>query len=561
MKSITQNQLIKLCESLECYLANPNEPNNANGFNHILTADENELPPEFLLENLHSWGFCDYLVPCAFGGKLNDLQSLYLLVKCISRRDVTAAILRGLSFFSALPVFLAGNEPQKKLMARYLAQGKIGCIALTEKDTGSDLSAIATYAKPSQDGWLLNGSKWSINHARKSNTATILARTSLTKTPLSLSLFLLDKPTLMNGFKAQPRLPLHGARGLDVSGFQLNDVEIAHDSIIGKKGQGLLIIYRTLQVSRTLCASMSIGAADSCLRMAVSFSQKRRLYGKSAYDIQAVKQRLSESYVLLLAADSLAIAVTRAASIYPNRLSLWSSMVKFFAPKTCEFIIEQTALVIGARGFIRTGEFALFQKFRRDNQLIGLFDGSSEVNLNIIANHLVSQTKKREQQNITEKTHTIFDLTQALPAILLDKLVAFSKEHDVLAQEHVIKGKLTDSHGKLIKRLKNLVARILELNQQGDFDGQDLATMRLAEDYCWLVAGLCAINFFYYSASSLAKSLEDSAWLELLITLILRRFEPDLIIENSLYETVSSMLEKTVNSKSMLSILPINIAR
>lgn len=513
-------------------------------YHDILNSDEQEELPWDFLNKIHACGYTDFLIPTQYGGKLDNLYQLYLLTKSIAKRDVTSAIVRGLAYFSAIPIWIAGNETQIKWTTEQIKAGEVGSIALTEFDHGSDIGANETTALIDNNQLVINGSKWAINHAKFCYSSVLLVRTAKQASPLAYSLVLMDKSKVTSGLQYTDRLFTHGARGLEISGFTFDNMSLPTDCFVGEKGQGLALTYKTLQISRTLCSAISSGASENALAMAIDFAQERKLYGKSIIHIPVVMQRLTESYARHCIADILAYCITRAASLYPDRLSLWSGMVKFFVPECAITTIEDCATILGARGFIRSGKYALFQKVRRDNQLVSLFDGSSEVNLTLIAGHLLQQAQKRTQA--CDETHNtaIYQLDKDIPEFNYQKSVSFCSKIDVLSLPIARDSEVQPYIERLYYLLSQLDEKVITLHNRGQFDIQSLEAMRLSEDYCWIISGLCALRFWLLNPDY--KTYKPI--IELSLKMIEKRFSPALSIDMSLYQSVMTLM---INSRSL----------
>jgi alkylation response protein AidB-like acyl-CoA dehydrogenase len=322
------------------------------------------------------------------GGRLRALDELLLLGQLVARRDLTLAIATGQSLLGALPVWIAGGDEQRARAASRLRAGAAGCLALTEQAHGGDLAACEVAAAPSGSGWILDGTKWCINNATRGESLSVLARTDPDGGPRGFSMFLVDKRAVHGGLAPLARLRTHGIRGADISGMTFAGARVSDDALIGRPGHGLDIVLRTLQVSRTLCAAFSLGAADTALRLALGFARTRRLYGATAWDIPVVRRGLLDAYADALAAEHVARVCARAASIVPGQMSVLSAVAKIVVPELASRIIATCATVLGARHYLRDGAEALFQKLARDHAVVPLFDGSTSVNLYVISGQL-----------------------------------------------------------------------------------------------------------------------------------------------------------------------------
>jgi alkylation response protein AidB-like acyl-CoA dehydrogenase len=559
------DDLLALTNAFELYLGNPLSQDTPVNFHDSLVHDEQETLAWPQIKFIQQWGFMEYLIPDELGGKFTALDELYFIVKSIGRRDLTTAIALGISCLAALPVWIAGTREQKQFIADSFRRGEAGAFALTEEAHGSDSAANEVHAIPCAEGWLLSGSKWCINFATLSQFATIVCRTHKQGGPLGFSVFLLDKSQIKAGFAPIPKLPTHGVKGLDISGFSLDEVCVPTNALVGSEKRGLEIAYKTLQVSRALCGCFAVSCADTALRLALSFSLQRKLYGKPAYEILAVKQRLGEQFTQLLIADCTTLAVLRACSILPEKLSLWSAITKFLVPQIAEDIVEQSGVILGARAYLRTTDWAIFQKIRRDVQVVGLFDGSSQVNLSLIAGNLLPQAGMRGTSSGDNlyKLEQIFSLNKENIAFNGTGLGLFMHtEDDILAGLRWLKSESLEPLIMAVQaELDKLDKQVLHLKKQKLFEARSLEAFQLAERYCWIFAASCCLYFWHFNREVLAKELQDIEWITLAIQLILAKLGVDSSIKSGLRESMSARLLAFYEQNTMFSVLPTQLSR
>ena len=112
-----------------------------------------------------------------------------------------------------------------------------------------------------------------------------------------------------------------------------------------------------------------------------------------------MRARLARCYAGILVADVVAQVACRAITARPAELSVLSAAAKFHVPSETEAIGRELALVLGARHYVRSEyPWGVFQKQMRDSQVVSLFDGSTQVNLSLIAGQLRALcTKLRER--------------------------------------------------------------------------------------------------------------------------------------------------------------------
>ncbi|AXV78722.1 MULTISPECIES: acyl-CoA dehydrogenase [Ralstonia solanacearum species complex] len=377
--------------ALEAYLGSPHDPRQL--FSHAarLADDEAQRYPSDAFDSLNAWGMHRYYVPASLGGSLHRLDRLGALMRTVSRRDLTVSISHAVTLLGAASVWLAGDPALQRRVADRILDGERVSLGLTEHAHGGDLLAVETQAEWRDGAYVLNGEKWLVNGMSRNAMGTVFARTDPSGGPRGFSLFLYDKRASAAGLTNLPPISTLGVRGADISGLRFDHAVVPEDARIGAPGSGLETTLKILQVTRTLCGSLSLGAAETCLAVTLAFAAKREVLGKTVLEIPHSRRLVTEAWADLLICDSLTEWALRAFQVVPQQGSVHSAVVKYLVPHLCERLIGQLAVILGARSYLRDEDgVGMFQKMMRDNLLIGLFDGSSVVNLHSLSFQLRS---------------------------------------------------------------------------------------------------------------------------------------------------------------------------
>ncbi|HVX42542.1 MAG TPA: acyl-CoA dehydrogenase [Mycobacteriales bacterium] len=327
-------------------------------------------------------------VPARYGGDLGDYAGLLDAVRTIAARDLTVAVAHAKTFLGGACVWVAGRPEQARELAAEIFAGAPVSWALTEPGHGSDLLAGEFTAAPGPHGFILDGTKWPINNATRSDLLCVLARTGAEGGPRAFSLFLVDKRRIgADGFSTLPKVPTHGIRGADISGLTLTGAEVRNDAMVGPEGSGLETVLKTLQLTRIVCVALSLGAADHALSLAAEFTAGRELYGSRLAELPHVRRSRGRSYARLFAAEAVAFVAARAIHTLTPELSVISAVAKAYVPEQIDMLVGDCGELLGARAFM-AGVFAdgRFQKLERDHRIVGIFDGNTFVNRNALIN-------------------------------------------------------------------------------------------------------------------------------------------------------------------------------
>jgi alkylation response protein AidB-like acyl-CoA dehydrogenase len=455
---------VQECEvMLECSL------NESNSFavKNILALDETSTFPTAACKKLNEWGMNKHYIPCELGGKLQSFETILFLIKMISRRDLTVAIGHAKTFLGASPVWVAGSNEQKEYAAKIISSDYAISLALTEKNHGSDLAGNEVSAEKIDGGYLVSGEKWLINNATRGKALSLFCRTNEKGGMRAFSVLFLDKDKIdEKTYQSTKKIPTHGIRGADISGIIFNQSLVSSDALIGKEGEGLEITLKSLQISRSMCCGLSLGAGDAALRTTLTYVLKRKLYDIKVAEIKYVKEKIIKSFVHLILADSLSLVTMRALHFIPHEMSMLSSIAKYFVPATIETFIADLSTILGSRAYLRDADdFGIFQKIQRDNKLVGLFDGSAVVNLQNISSE-IQQIAKKNQFNAIPDTEVldIFTLNTPVKSFNAKELSLSSKGKSKILSILLTSNAHTENAQvkSVLENLKNRVATLLD---------------------------------------------------------------------------------------------------
>src|SRR5262245_14147714 len=185
------------------------------------------------------------------------------------------------------PIRNFGSEEQKQKWLPRLARGEaVGCFGLTEPDFGSDPSGMITTAKPTADGWVLNGAKmWNTNGSIADAAA------GWAKTPEGIRGFLVEKGT--KGFTSHDTEHKWSLRASHTSELAFDDCRVPKDALLPET-KGLVSALMCLNSARFGIAWGAIGAAQACYSEALAHSKSRIIYKKPMGRFQMVQHKLVE---------------------------------------------------------------------------------------------------------------------------------------------------------------------------------------------------------------------------------------------------------------------------
>jgi alkylation response protein AidB-like acyl-CoA dehydrogenase len=192
--------------------------------------------PEFSLR-LAERGWVGLTLPKAYGGAEMDAFSRFVLVEEMLCAGSPVAAHWIADRQSGPLIVKYGTEKQKSYYLPLICQAKaFFCIGMSEPNSGSDLSSVATRAVKTDQGWCLNGQKIWTTNGHQCHFAIALVRTSGTSADrhAGLSQFIIDLS--LPGVTRKPIVDLTGDQHFSEIFFE--DVMLKEDALIGVEGQG-----------------------------------------------------------------------------------------------------------------------------------------------------------------------------------------------------------------------------------------------------------------------------------------------------------------------------------
>ncbi|HLE27420.1 MAG TPA: acyl-CoA dehydrogenase family protein [Anaerolineales bacterium] len=347
--------------------------------------DERGEFPLALFQRCGQLGYFGLRYPESVGGMSADFTTFCLMVEEMARGSLALAAavsmqcLMGTDF-----VYRFGAEDHRsRLLAPALRGEKIGAIAMTEPDFGSDLGGITTRAVKDDDGWVLNGRKMWITSATVADFFTVAAKTDPDAGFKGIDMFLVERG--LPGLTVGKRIEKMGVRASETSELILENVRVPGENLLGQQGTGFKNLGAILGEIRTMTGALALGLAQAALEASLKYSRERVQFGKPIGAYQAIAHKIAEMGTQLEAARGL---VYRAAwHVESGRPDMkLASMAKLFATEMANKAADECTRIFGSYGFAMEYEA---QRYFRDARFLLYGGGTSEILRNVIAKELM----------------------------------------------------------------------------------------------------------------------------------------------------------------------------
>lgn len=339
--------------------------------------------PRGLFAQAADAGLLGLVVPTALGGAGLGAQGYVAVLEQLARHCLATTFALVVHNNLAGAIALAGPASAREGYLAGMLRGEIvGAFLLTEPGAGSDAAAITTTATANADGWRLDGSKAWITNARTADLLCVYAQTREIGDARGIASFLV--PANLPGVAQRRPHDIAGARALGVGGFDFSAVALAADALFAPAGTAFANAMRAINLARAGVAGMCCGMLARAIGEALSYTERRRAFGRTIGDFQAVKFLLADCATELEAARALTRAATAVLDAGGDA-TLACAHAKKFATRVALTRIADCMQVTGAAGLGREFPFARHLAAAKVAQYL---DGATEIQNVVIARGL-----------------------------------------------------------------------------------------------------------------------------------------------------------------------------
>ena len=292
-------------------------------------------------------------------------------------------------------ILVGGTDAQRETILPGAASGELlGAFALTEANAGSDPADMRTRAVRIEDGWHLTGSKCFISNGGEADFLVVYAVTDPDAKHRGISAFVVPADT--PGFAAGSPERTMGLKGGHVFALTF-DCHLPADALLGsEEGRGFRTAMQVLDNGRIEVAAQCIGMAESALAGALDYATGRTIGGEALTGRQGIRWMLADMEVELQCARLLALEAARQRGLAGEgsglRFSQASSMAKLKASEAADAVADTALQLHGGYGYTR--DFPV-ERITRDLRIMRIYEGSSEIQRNIIAGQILAAQERR----------------------------------------------------------------------------------------------------------------------------------------------------------------------
>ncbi|NMP24159.1 acyl-CoA dehydrogenase family protein [Sulfobacillus harzensis] len=370
-------EILQMKAAVRDFIANEVEP-------QAMEIESQDHVPERLLQASKDLGLFGLSIPEDYGG-----LGLSMVDKCAVFEELGqtingyTTILGAHNGIGSVGIVTFGTPEQKARYLPRMASGEwIGAFALTEPEAGSNAAAIRSTAVKKGDRYVLNGQKIYITNGPEAHVFTVMASTDPSKGAKGITSFIVEKS--FPGFRVgtvEKKMGLHGSHTAQI---YFEDVEVPVENVLGHEGQGYVNALKILANGRAGLAVRSLGSSQYLLDHSVRYAMERHQFGKPIFDQQIIQHYLADMATEIETLRWMTYRVAWMADQGANVIKE-AAMLKLYGSEVYNRVADRAVQIHGGIGYI--ADFPI-ERFYRDARITRIYEGTSEIQKNIIAAQL-----------------------------------------------------------------------------------------------------------------------------------------------------------------------------
>lgn len=183
-----------------------------------------------------------------------------------------------------------------------------------------------------------------------------------------------------------------GLRGSHSAKLFFENLEVPVENVLGEEGEGYVNALKILANGRAGLAARNLGSAEKLLELSLEYTSEREQFGKPIIEIQAVQHMLAEMSIQI---ETLRSLVYRVAWMTDQKMRIVkeAAIAKYYGSEVYNKVADLAVQIHGGMGYVQ--DYPI-ERYYRDARITKIYEGTSEIQKNIIASELKRQLNRNK---------------------------------------------------------------------------------------------------------------------------------------------------------------------
>ncbi|KRB70593.1 acyl-CoA dehydrogenase family protein [Noviherbaspirillum sp. Root189] len=353
-------------------------------------AEHYDRTGEFPWENvkaINNLGLNAMFIPEEYGGAKLSYTSYLECVREISKACASTGIIWATNFHAIKPLIDFGTEEQKQRLLPRIVEGGLAALAITEPNAGSDATGMRTRFTPDGDEIVIDGGKTFITNGDVADVYILFGKWSEIDDPKkSISVVVLEKGT--PGLSVVRTEQKMGHRASSTATISFDGCRVPRSNLLCNPGDGLNILFASLNKSRPSVAAHALGIARAALEDGLNYINERKQSGRKIIEFQGIQFMLADMATDLAMCESWLWRLAKLVDNGATDFSIDASMLKMRASDIAMRITTDVVQLFGGYGYCQ--DFRV-ERLMRDAKITQIWEGTNQVHRQLIGRSFLTK--------------------------------------------------------------------------------------------------------------------------------------------------------------------------
>ena len=332
------------------------------------------------VEAINQLGLNAMFIPEAYGGAQMSYTAYLACAREISKACAATGIVWATNYHGMKPLIDWGNEEQKQRLLPRIAAGGLGALAITEPGAGSDATGMRTTFREEGDEIVINGSKTFITNGDVADLHLLFGKwEGIANAKDAISVLILEKGT--PGLSVVRLEDKMGHRASSTATLAFDNCRVPRANLLGNPGDGLKILFASLNKSRPSVAAHALGIARAAFEDATAYINERRQSGKRILEFQGIQFLLADLASEMALVESFLWQLADRIDNGAKDFGIDASLLKMRATDLAMRVTTDGVQLLGGYGYCK--DFRM-ERLMRDAKITQIWEGTNQVHRQLI---------------------------------------------------------------------------------------------------------------------------------------------------------------------------------
>ncbi len=342
--------------------------------------DRDESFPWANVQALNALGLNGIFIPEEYGGSPMRYRLYLECVRIISQACAATGIIYATNFHGMGPLIAFGTEEQKARLLPCIAEGGLGSLAITEPNAGSDATGMTTRFREDGDFIVVDGAKTFITSGDVADRILLFGKwDGIADRKAAISALIVEGGT--KGLSVLRLEEKMGLRASSTAALAFDGCRVPRGNLLGNPGDGLRILFASLNRSRPSIAAHALGIARAAFVDMVAYMNDRKQSNQRIIDFQGNQFLLADLATELLLTENWLDHVAGLVEAGAQDFGIEASMAKLRASDLAMRMATECVQMHGGYGYIRDNRA---ERLMRDAKITQIWEGTNQVHRQLI---------------------------------------------------------------------------------------------------------------------------------------------------------------------------------